>query len=59
MMRTPAGHKVYAMGAEYPSASALYDAAKMVRDAGFKRWTCIPRFQSTGWTTRWVWENPG
>jgi len=37
-MRTPAGHKVYGMGAEYPSASALYEAAKMVRDAGFKRW---------------------
>src|SRR5437764_15100013 len=37
-MRTPYGHEVYAMGAEYPSASALYDAAKMVRDAGFKRW---------------------
>jgi hypothetical protein len=26
------------MGAEYLSASALYEAAKMVRDAGFKRW---------------------
>src|ERR1700746_3990634 len=38
MMRTPSGHKVYAMGAEYPSASALYEAAKIVRDAGFKRW---------------------
>ena len=37
-MRTPSGHKVYAMGAEYPSAAALYNAAKMVRDAGFKRW---------------------
>jgi len=37
-MRTPAGHRVYGMGAEYPSAAALYEAAKMVRDAGFKRW---------------------
>src|SRR5436190_22568828 len=37
-MRTPSGHKVYAMAAEYPSAAALYEAAKMVRDAGFKRW---------------------
>lgn len=26
------------MGAEYSSASALYEAAKRVRDAGFKRW---------------------
>ena len=36
-MRTPSGNKVYGMGAEYPSASALYEAAKQVRDAGFKR----------------------
>ena len=28
MMRTPSGHKVYAMAAEYPSAAALYEAAK-------------------------------
>ena len=26
------------MAAEYPSAAALYEAAKRVRDAGFKRW---------------------
>jgi hypothetical protein len=26
------------MGAEFPSAAALYEAAKRVRDAGFKRW---------------------
>src|SRR5260370_10992689 len=37
-MRTPAGHRVYGMGAEYPSAAPLYEAAKVVRDAGFKRW---------------------
>ncbi len=37
-MITPSGHKVYGMGAEYPSAAALYEAAKRVRDAGFKRW---------------------
>src|SRR4029453_10208902 len=36
-MRTPAGHKVHAMAAEYPSAPALYEAAKRVRDAGFRR----------------------
>ena len=27
-MRTPSGHKVYAMAAEYSSAAALYEAAK-------------------------------
>ena len=37
-MRTPSGNKVYGIGAEYPSAAALYEAAKRVRDAGFKRW---------------------
>jgi hypothetical protein len=37
-MRTPYGHEVYGMAAEYPSPHALYEAAKMVRDAGFKRW---------------------
>ncbi|MFL6526756.1 MAG: DUF3341 domain-containing protein [Chthoniobacterales bacterium] len=37
-MKTPAGHEVYGMGAEFPSAAALYEAAKRVRDAGFKRW---------------------
>ncbi len=41
MMRTPAGHRVYAMAAEYPSAAALYEAAKHVRDAGFKRWDVL------------------
>src|SRR6266566_8135551 len=37
-MRTPAGHEVYGIAAEYPSAASLYEAAKIVRDAGFKRW---------------------
>ena len=37
-MSTPTGNRVYGMGAEYPSAAALYEAAKRVRDAGFKRW---------------------
>src|SRR5256885_5596318 len=37
-MRTPYGHEVYGMAAEYPSPAALYEAAKMVRDGGFKRW---------------------
>ena len=26
------------MAAEYPSAGSLFEAAKRVRDAGFKRW---------------------
>src|SRR5438105_6589391 len=37
-MRTPTGHEVYGMGAEYPSAASLYEAAKKVRDAGYKYW---------------------
>lgn len=37
-MKTPSGHNVYGIGAEFPTASALYEAAKRVRDAGFKRW---------------------
>jgi hypothetical protein len=47
-MRTPAGHKVYAMAAEYPSAAALYEAAKRVRDAGFKRWDVYSPFPIHG-----------
>src|ERR1700730_17505281 len=64
MMRTPAGHKVYAMAAEYPSAAALYQAAKMVRDAGFKRWDVYSPFPIHGmdeamglgksWLSGWV-----
>ena len=30
--------KVHALGAEFPSAGALFRAAEKVRDAGFKRW---------------------
>jgi len=47
-MRTPAGHKVYAMAAEYPSAAALYEAAKQVRDTGFKRWDVYSPFPIHG-----------
>ena len=64
MMRTPAGHKVYAMAAEYPSAAALYEAAKQVRDAGFKRWDVYSPFPIHGmdqamglgksWLSGWV-----
>ena len=48
MMRTPSGHKVYAIGAEYGSASELYEAAKRVRDAGFKRWDVYSPFPIHG-----------
>ncbi len=64
MMRTPSGHKVYAMAAEYPSAPALYEAAKHVRDAGFKRWDVYSPFPIHGmddamglgksWLSGWV-----
>src|SRR6266480_3477352 len=63
-MRTPAGHKVYAMAAEYPSAPALYEAAKHVRDAGFRRWDVYSPFPIHGmdeamglgksWLSGWV-----
>jgi Protein of unknown function (DUF3341) len=52
------------MGAEYPSAAALYEAAKMVRDAGFKRWDVHSPFPIHGmdeamglkksWLSGWV-----
>src|SRR5438876_11695580 len=64
MMRTPAGHQVYAMAAEYPSAGALYEAAKRVRDAGFRRWDVFSPFPIHGmdeamgleksWLSGWV-----
>ncbi|SRR5581483_2598755 len=47
-MRTPSGHKVYAMAAEYPTPHALYEAAKAVRDAGFKRWDVYSPFPIHG-----------
>ena len=47
-MRTPSGHKVYGMAAEYPSAAALYEAAKQVRDQGFKRWDVFSPFPIHG-----------
>ena len=48
MIRTPAGHRVYAMAAEYRSAAALYDAATRVRDAGFRRWDVYTPFPVHG-----------
>ena len=63
-MRTPYGHEVYAMAAEYPSAASLYEAARMVRDAGFKRWDVHSPFPIHGmdeamglgksWLSGWV-----
>jgi Alternative complex III, ActD subunit len=47
-LRTPAGHKVYGIAAEYPTAQALYEAAKRVRDAGFKRWDVYSPFPIHG-----------
>src|SRR2546423_10706037 len=47
-MRTPSGNKVYGMGAEFPSAASLYEAAKVVRDAGFKRWDVYSPFPIHG-----------
>ena len=39
-MITPSGNRVYGMAAEYPSAAALYEAAKQVRDAGYQTLGC-------------------
>ena len=64
MIKTPYGHRVYAMAAEYPSAAALYEAAKRVRDAGFRRWDVYSPFPVHGmdaamglgksWLSGWV-----
>jgi hypothetical protein len=64
MVKTPYGHKVYAMAAEYRSAAALYEAAKRVRDAGFRRWDVYSPFPIHGmdqamglgksWLSGWV-----
>ncbi|HEY2800672.1 MAG TPA: DUF3341 domain-containing protein [Chthoniobacterales bacterium] len=63
-MITPSGNRVYGIGAEYPSAAALYEAAKIVRDAGFKRWDVHSPFPIHGmdeamglgksWLSAWV-----
>ena len=47
-MITPSGHSVYAIAAEYPTAAALYEAAKQVRDAGYKRWDVFSPFPIHG-----------
>jgi hypothetical protein len=47
-VKTPYGHNVYGIAAEYPSPTALYEAAKRVRDAGFKRWDVFSPFPIHG-----------
>ncbi len=47
-MRTPFGHKVWGIAAEYDSPGALYHAAERVRDAGFKRWDVYSPFPIHG-----------
>src|ERR1700737_1053210 len=47
-MRTPAGHEVYAMGAEYPRDAPFYEGAKVGADAGFKRWGVYSPFPIHG-----------
>lgn len=47
-MITPSGNRVYGIAAEYSSASALYEAAKLVRDAGYKRWDVYSPFPIHG-----------
>lgn len=38
LTQTQAVPKVYGLGAEFPSAAALFAAAEKVRDLGFRRW---------------------
>jgi hypothetical protein len=40
--------KLYAIGAELPSAAALFTAAEKMRDAGFKRWDVFSPFPIHG-----------
>ena len=40
--------QLFAMGAEVPSASALYQAAEKVRDAGYSRWDVYSPFPIHG-----------
>jgi hypothetical protein len=43
--------KVYALGAEFESPKALYEAAEKVRDAGFRRWDVHSPFPIHGMDT--------
>ena len=45
---TASARKLYAMGAEFPDAAALFHAAEEARDAGFKRWDVFSPFPIHG-----------
>src|ERR1700692_2145319 len=63
-MRTPSGHEVYGMAAGYPGGGGPSEGAKIVRDAGFKRWDVHSPFPIHGmdeamglkksWLSGWV-----
>jgi hypothetical protein len=44
----PPARKLYAMGTELPTAAALFHAAEITRDAGFKRWDVFSPFPIHG-----------
>ena len=44
----PTARKLYAMGAEFPTAAALFHAAEETRDHGFKRWDVFSPFPIHG-----------
>jgi hypothetical protein len=44
----PAARKLYAIGAEFPTAAALFGAAEKMRDAGFRRWDVFSPFPIHG-----------
>ncbi len=50
MTKLPTGpaRKLYGLGAELPSAAALFHAAEEMRDAGFKRWDVYSPFPIHG-----------
>lgn len=37
-MSNPTSNKIYGLGAEFDSVPAVYEAAKLFRDAGYQRW---------------------
>ena len=45
---TAQARKLYGVGAELPSAAALFHAAENMRDAGFKRWDVFSPFPIHG-----------
>ena len=45
---TAQARKLYGLGAELPSAAALFHAAENMRDAGFKRWDVFSPFPIHG-----------